>query len=127
MCRVPGRRYPVDILYTKAPEADYIDAAVVTTLQVHATQVSAAAGGPRGALSAPGERAWEEGRSDGLIAVPGSQGQHASVSSQVEQGGTPLQRSRDVWLSCCCLALVRACVRVHLCLLLSRLATCWCS
>lgn len=38
-CRVPGRRYPVDILYTKAPEADYIDAAVVTTLQIHATQV----------------------------------------------------------------------------------------
>lgn len=38
-CRVPGRRYPVDILYTKAPEADYVDAAAVTTLQVHATQV----------------------------------------------------------------------------------------
>jgi len=36
--RVPGRRYPVDILYTKAPEADYIDAAVVTCLQIHATQ-----------------------------------------------------------------------------------------
>ena len=38
-CRVPGRRFPVDILYTKAPEADYIDAAAVTVLQVHATQV----------------------------------------------------------------------------------------
>lgn len=38
-CRVPGRRFPVDILYTKAPEADYVDAAAVTTLQVHATQV----------------------------------------------------------------------------------------
>ncbi|CAD6997190.1 unnamed protein product [Ceratitis capitata] len=24
--RIPGRRYPVDIFYTKAPEADYIDA-----------------------------------------------------------------------------------------------------
>lgn len=31
---IPGRRYPVDILYTKAPEADYIDAAVVTVMQV---------------------------------------------------------------------------------------------
>lgn len=31
---VPGRRYPVDIMYTKAPEADYIDAAIVTALQV---------------------------------------------------------------------------------------------
>ena len=30
--KVPGRRYPVDIFYTKAPEADYIEAAVITTL-----------------------------------------------------------------------------------------------
>ena len=32
--RIPGRRFPVDIYYTKAPEADYIDACVVTILQV---------------------------------------------------------------------------------------------
>ncbi|KAG1680389.1 hypothetical protein FOA52_015480 [Chlamydomonas sp. UWO 241] len=36
--KVPGRRYPVDIMYTKAPEADYIDACIVTVLHVHATQ-----------------------------------------------------------------------------------------
>jgi pre-mRNA-splicing factor ATP-dependent RNA helicase DHX16 len=30
--KVPGRRYPVDIFYTKAPEADYVEASVVTTL-----------------------------------------------------------------------------------------------
>lgn len=30
----PGRMYPVDVMYTKAPEADYLDAAVVTVLQV---------------------------------------------------------------------------------------------
>jgi HrpA-like RNA helicase len=36
--RIPGRRYPVNIYYTKAPEADYIDAAVVSVLQIHATQ-----------------------------------------------------------------------------------------
>ena len=36
--RIPGRRYPVDIYYTKAPEADYIDACVVTVLQIHCTQ-----------------------------------------------------------------------------------------
>lgn len=36
--RIPGRRYPVDILYTKAPEADYLDAAVVSVLQIHVTQ-----------------------------------------------------------------------------------------
>jgi len=36
--RIPGRRFPVHIFYTKAPEADYIDAVVVTTLQIHVTQ-----------------------------------------------------------------------------------------
>ena len=36
--KIPGRRYPVDIMYTKAPEADYVDAAVVTVLQIHVTQ-----------------------------------------------------------------------------------------
>ena len=36
--RIPGRRFPVDIYYTKAPEADYIDACVVTILQIHVTQ-----------------------------------------------------------------------------------------
>lgn len=35
---IPGRRYPVDIFYTKAPEADYLDAAIVTILQIHVTQ-----------------------------------------------------------------------------------------
>lgn len=35
---IPGRRFPVDIYYTKAPEADYIDACVVSILQIHATQ-----------------------------------------------------------------------------------------
>ena len=35
---IPGRMYPVDIMYTKAPEADYLDAAVVTVLQTHISQ-----------------------------------------------------------------------------------------
>ena len=35
---IPGRRFPVDIYYTKQPEADYLDAAVVTVLQIHLTQ-----------------------------------------------------------------------------------------
>ncbi len=35
---IPGRRYNVDIMYTKSPEADYLDAAIVTVLQVHVTQ-----------------------------------------------------------------------------------------
>jgi pre-mRNA-splicing factor ATP-dependent RNA helicase DHX16 len=37
---IPGRRYPVDILYTKAPESNYLEASVVTTLQIHLTQPS---------------------------------------------------------------------------------------
>ncbi|XP_039127211.1 pre-mRNA-splicing factor ATP-dependent RNA helicase DEAH1 isoform X3 [Dioscorea cayenensis subsp. rotundata] len=36
--KIPGRRFPVDIHFTKAPEADYIDAAIVTVLQIHVTQ-----------------------------------------------------------------------------------------
>ncbi|VDM39479.1 unnamed protein product [Toxocara canis] len=36
--RIPGRRFPVDIYYTKAPEADYLDAATVSVLQIHLTQ-----------------------------------------------------------------------------------------
>ncbi|GAU26427.1 hypothetical protein TSUD_293920 [Trifolium subterraneum] len=36
--KIPGRRYPVEIHSTKSPEANYLDAAVVTTLQIHATQ-----------------------------------------------------------------------------------------
>jgi len=35
---IPGRRYPVDIYYTKQPEADYLEAAVLTILQIHITQ-----------------------------------------------------------------------------------------
>ena len=37
---IPGRRYPVDIMYTTAPEADYVEACVITTLQIHITQPS---------------------------------------------------------------------------------------
>ncbi|ONK64758.1 uncharacterized protein A4U43_C07F29560 [Asparagus officinalis] len=36
--KIPGRRYPVEINFTTAPEADYIDAAIVTVLQIHITQ-----------------------------------------------------------------------------------------
>ena len=30
--KIPGRRYPVEIFYTKAPEADFIEACVITAL-----------------------------------------------------------------------------------------------
>lgn len=35
---IPGRRYPVDIYYTKAPEANYLAAVITTILQIHITQ-----------------------------------------------------------------------------------------
>eukprot|EP00878_Enallax_costatus_P007712 GHUV01008073.1.p1 GENE.GHUV01008073.1~~GHUV01008073.1.p1 ORF type:complete len:730 (+),score=228.81 GHUV01008073.1:201-2390(+) len=36
--KIPGRRYPVDILYSKAPEADYIDACISTVLKIHISE-----------------------------------------------------------------------------------------
>lgn len=36
--RIPGRRFPVQIYYTKAPEADYLDAVMISVLQIHLTQ-----------------------------------------------------------------------------------------
>ncbi|KAJ2389116.1 hypothetical protein GGI23_005903, partial [Coemansia sp. RSA 2559] len=36
--RIPGRPYPISIYYTKAPEANYLQACVVTVLQIHSTQ-----------------------------------------------------------------------------------------
>jgi pre-mRNA-splicing factor ATP-dependent RNA helicase DHX16 len=35
---VPGRRFPVSIHYTKAPEANYLEACVTTALQIHLTE-----------------------------------------------------------------------------------------
>eukprot|EP01040_Poterioochromonas_malhamensis_P002884 gene2884-3068_t len=35
---IPGRMFPVEIFYTKTPEADYIDAVIVSILQIHITQ-----------------------------------------------------------------------------------------
>ncbi|PVV00519.1 hypothetical protein BB560_005100 [Smittium megazygosporum] len=36
--KIPGRPYPVEIYNTKAPEANYLTAAVTTVLQIHASQ-----------------------------------------------------------------------------------------
>jgi pre-mRNA-splicing factor ATP-dependent RNA helicase DHX16 len=36
--KIPGRMYPVTTYYTKAPEADYRDACIVTVLQIHVSQ-----------------------------------------------------------------------------------------
>lgn len=35
---IPGRRFPVDIHYTRNPEANYIQAALTTIFQIHTTQ-----------------------------------------------------------------------------------------
>lgn len=36
--RIPGRTFPVEILYTKEPETDYLDAANITVMQIHLTE-----------------------------------------------------------------------------------------
>lgn len=36
--RIPGREYPVEVMYTKQPESDYVDAALITVLQIHLTE-----------------------------------------------------------------------------------------
>lgn len=36
--KIPGRRFPVTIAYTKNPEANYIQAAITTVLQIHMKQ-----------------------------------------------------------------------------------------
>ncbi|CAI5962557.1 unnamed protein product [Closterium sp. NIES-64] len=35
---IPGRTFPVEVLYTKAPETDYLDAALITVMQIHLTE-----------------------------------------------------------------------------------------
>ena len=34
---IPGRTFPVDVLYSKNPVEDYVDAAVKQSLQIHLT------------------------------------------------------------------------------------------
>lgn len=35
---IPGRTFPVEILYTKEPESDYLDAAMITVMQIHLSE-----------------------------------------------------------------------------------------
>uniref|UniRef100_A0A915K171 RNA helicase n=1 Tax=Romanomermis culicivorax TaxID=13658 RepID=A0A915K171_ROMCU len=35
---IPGRTFPVEILYTREPESDYLDAALITVMQIHLTE-----------------------------------------------------------------------------------------
>lgn len=35
---IPGRTFPVEILYTKSPETDYLDAALITVMQIHLSE-----------------------------------------------------------------------------------------
>ncbi|GAU99756.1 hypothetical protein RvY_10710 [Ramazzottius varieornatus] len=35
---IPGRTFPVEILYTKEPENDYLDASLITVMQIHLTE-----------------------------------------------------------------------------------------
>jgi len=33
--RIPGRTFPVEILYSTEPESDYLDAALIVVMQIH--------------------------------------------------------------------------------------------
>jgi ATP-dependent RNA helicase DHX8/PRP22 len=35
---IPGRTYPVEILYVKEPESDYLEATIITIMQIHLDQ-----------------------------------------------------------------------------------------
>ncbi|KAJ1553986.1 DEAH-box ATP-dependent RNA helicase prp22 [Cladochytrium tenue] len=35
---IPGRTYPVEILFSKDPESDYLDSALITVMQIHLTE-----------------------------------------------------------------------------------------
>lgn len=35
---IPGRTFPVEIMYTKEPESDYLDAALITIMQIHLSE-----------------------------------------------------------------------------------------
>jgi ATP-dependent RNA helicase DHX8/PRP22 len=35
---IPGRTFPVEILYSREPESDYLDAALVTVMQIHLSE-----------------------------------------------------------------------------------------
>lgn len=35
---IPGRTFPVEVLYTKEPESDYLDAALITVMQIHLSE-----------------------------------------------------------------------------------------
>ena len=35
---IPGRTYPVEVLYSRSPESDYMDAALITVMQIHLSE-----------------------------------------------------------------------------------------
>merc|ERR1719230_2412494 len=35
---IPGRTFPVEVLYTKSPESDYMDASLITVMQIHLSE-----------------------------------------------------------------------------------------
>lgn len=48
---IPGRTYPVEVLYTKEPETDYLDASLITVMQIHLTE-------PPGMTESEGKTHW---------------------------------------------------------------------
>jgi ATP-dependent RNA helicase DHX8/PRP22 len=38
MCHLNRRTFPVEILYSRQPEQDYLDAALITVMQIHLSE-----------------------------------------------------------------------------------------
>ena len=36
--RIPGRTFPVNVLYTNEPETDYLEASLITVMQIHLSE-----------------------------------------------------------------------------------------
>lgn len=43
---IPGRMFPVEILYAREPETDYLDASLITVMQIHLTEPPGKGHGP---------------------------------------------------------------------------------
>lgn len=37
---IPGRTFPVEVMYSKEPESDYLDATLITVMQIHLTEAA---------------------------------------------------------------------------------------
>lgn len=71
--KIPGRRYPVEMCYRKQPEGDYVDAATITTLQIHMSQPLGSTPPAEGELDEDGQEKKFQPSGDILIFLTGQE------------------------------------------------------